>query len=79
VETAKLDLVPKSDKLRNTFSHIVLWIDPARGISVQQQFFEPSGDFRLAKYSDIQLNQKIPDQVFRLKTTSKTKVVSPQG
>jgi len=79
VETAKLDLVPKSDKLRNTFSHIVLWIDPARGISVQQQFFEPSGDFRLAKYSDIQQNQKIPDQVFRLKTTSKTKVVSPQG
>ena len=79
VETAKLDLVPKSDKLRNTFSHIVLWIDPARGISVQQQFFEPSGDYRLAKYSDIQLNQKIPDQAFRLKTTSKTKVVSPQG
>ena len=79
VETAKLDLVPKSDKLRNTFSHIVLWIDPARGISVQQQFFEPSGDFRLAKYSDIQVNQKIPDQAFRLKTTSKTKVVSPQG
>jgi outer membrane lipoprotein-sorting protein len=79
VETAKLDLTPKSDKVRNTFSHIVLWIDPARGISVQQQLFEPSGDYRLAKYSDIQINQKIPDQVFKLKTTGKTKVVSPQG
>lgn len=79
VETAKLDLTPKAEKLRNTFSHIVLWIDPARGISLQQQFFEPSGDYRLAKYSDIQINQKISDQAFKLKTTGKTKVVSPQG
>jgi len=79
VETAKLELTPKSEKLRNTFAHILLWIDPARGISVQQQFFEPSGDYRLAKYSDIRLNQKIPDQAFKLKTTGKTKVVSPQG
>lgn len=79
VEAAKLDLTPKSDKVRNTFAHIVLWIDPARGVSVQQQLFEPSGDYRLAKYSDIQLNQKIPDQVFKLKTTGKTKVISPQG
>jgi outer membrane lipoprotein-sorting protein len=79
IDTAKLDLVPKSAKIHNTFQHIVLWIDPARGVSVQQQFFEPSGDYRLAKYSDILLNPKIPDSVFKLKTTGKTKVVSPQG
>jgi len=79
VDTAKLELVPKSAKVRNTFAHISLWIDPARGVSVQQQLFEPSGDYRLAKYSDIQLNQKIPDSVFKLKTTGKTKFVSPQG
>ena len=79
VDTAKLDLVPKSQKVRNNFQHIVLWIDPARGLSVQQQLFEPSGDYRLAKYSDIQVNQKIPDTVFKLKTTNKTKTVSPQG
>jgi outer membrane lipoprotein-sorting protein len=79
VETDKLDLVPKSQKARNTFAHIVLWIDRTRGISLQQQLFEPSGDYRLAKYNDIQINQKIADSVFKLKTTSKTKVVSPQG
>jgi outer membrane lipoprotein-sorting protein len=79
IDTAKLDLVPKSQKVRNTFQHIVLWIDPARGVSVQQQFFDPSGDYRLAKYSDIQLNQKIPDAVFKLKTTSKTRFVEPRG
>jgi len=79
VDTAKLDLTPKSQKVRNTFQHILLWIDPARGVSVQQQFFEPSGDYRLARYSDIQINAKIPDTVFKLKTTGKTKTVSPQG
>ena len=76
----KLDLVPKSDKLRNNLAdHIVLWIDPARGISVQQQFFEISGNYRLAKYSNIQMNPRIPDDVFKLKTTGNTTVVSPQG
>jgi outer membrane lipoprotein-sorting protein len=79
VDTAKLELVPKSQKVRNTFDHIWLWIDPARGVSVQQQLVAPSGDYRLAKYSDIQLNQKIPDDRFKLKTTGKTKFVSPQG
>jgi outer membrane lipoprotein-sorting protein len=78
VNTAKLQLVPKSDKVRNTFDHILLWIDPARGVSVQQQFFAPkSGDYKLAKYSEIKLNQKIDDSAFKLKTTSKTKTVSP--
>jgi len=79
LDTAKLELVPKSQKVRNTFDHIWLWIDPSRGVSVQQKLFAPSGDFRLAKYSDIQLNQKLPDGAFKLKTTGKTKVVSPQG
>jgi len=79
IQTAKLDLVPKSVSVRNTFNHIILWIDPARGISIQQQLFNPQGDFRLAKYSEIKLNEKIPDSEFKLKTTDKTKFVSPQG
>ena len=79
VQAAKLELIPKSAKLRNNISRILLWIDPARGVSVQQQFFEPGGDYRLAKYSEIQLNQKLPDNAFKLKTTGKTKTVSPQG
>jgi outer membrane lipoprotein-sorting protein len=79
-DTAKLDLVPKSATVRNNVAHIVLWIDPARGISVQQQFFfGSSGDFRLARYSAIRVNEKIPDSVFKLKTNGKTKFISPQG
>lgn len=79
VDTVKLNLVPKSEKARNTFNHIWLWIDPIRGVSVRQQLFEPDGDYRLADYSDIRLNEKIPDSVFKLKTTPKTKFLSPRG
>ena len=79
IETAKLDVTPKSQRVANTFAHILLWIDPARGVSIQQKLFEPSGDYRLAKYSDIEINHKIPDTAFKLKTTAKTKIVSPQG
>lgn len=78
VEAEKLELVPKSAKVRNNISRFLLWIDPARGVSVQQQLFEPSGDYRLSKYSDIQINQKVPDDVFKLKTSGKTRVISPQ-
>ena len=73
VDTEKLELVPKSVKFRNNVERIVLWIDPAQGISRQQQFFQPGGDYRLAKYSDIELNQKVPDNAFKLKTDSKTR------
>ncbi|MFY9558852.1 MAG: outer-membrane lipoprotein carrier protein LolA [Terriglobales bacterium] len=78
-EAAKLELIPKSPRLRNNVARILLWIDPARGVSLQQQFFEPSGDYRLAKYSEIQINHKLPDNAFKLKTTGKTRFISPQG
>lgn len=79
VNAAKLELTPKSQRVKNMFQTITLWIDPARGVSVQQKFQEPSGDYRLAKYTNIQLNQKIPGDVFKLKTTGHTKVIKPNG
>jgi outer membrane lipoprotein-sorting protein len=80
VDAAKLDLIPKSKSIRGMFDHFVLWVDPARGLSVKQQAFEPgTGDYRLTTYSNIQLNQKLPENVFKLKTTGKTQFVSPQG
>ena len=78
VATNRLELTPKSVKIRGNIAKVVLWID-SRGISVQQQFFEPSGNYRLVKYSEIQENPKLPDSDFKLKTTKKTKFLSPQG
>ncbi|MFZ3339735.1 MAG: outer membrane lipoprotein carrier protein LolA [Terriglobales bacterium] len=79
INAAKLELTPKSQQLQNNISKILLWIDPAKAVAVQMQLFFPGGDYRLTKYSDIQINQKLPDNAFKLKTTGKTKFVSPQS
>ncbi len=79
VTAVKLQLVPKSEKVRNYFSKAFLWIDLTRGISVQQQFMQGQGDYRLAKYSVIRVPAKIGNEVFQLKTTKKTQFVSPRG
>ncbi|MGA7928331.1 MAG: outer-membrane lipoprotein carrier protein LolA [Candidatus Sulfotelmatobacter sp.] len=79
IATAELQLIPKSEKVRNYFSKAFLWIDLSRGISVQQQFMEPQGDQRLAKYSAIRVGAKIANEVFQLKTNKKTQFVSPRG
>lgn len=79
VNAAKLELTPKSQRVRNMFSTITLWIDAARGVSVQQRYDEPSGDYKLTKFSNIEINRKIPNDVFKLKTTGHTKVVKPNG
>ena len=79
VATAKLQLIPKSEKIRSNFSKIFLWIDLTRGISIQQKFMQTQGDYRLAKYSAVRVNGKIGNDVFQLKTTGKTQFVSPRG
>ena len=80
IATAKLQLIPKSEKVRNGyFSEAFLWIDLSRGVSIQQKFMQSQGDYRVAKYSAVNLHAKIGNDVFRLKTTNKTKFVSPRG
>ncbi len=78
VRTARLELVPKNQKMKASISKVLLWMDPNRNVSLKQQFFEPSGDYRLTHYTNIKLNSHFSDDVFRLRTTSKTKVVQPQ-
>jgi len=75
--TAKLELVPKNEKIRQTYEKIVLWVDPERDVLLQQQFFEPSGDYRLAIYSNMKLNSNLSDDLFRLKTAGKPTIVRP--
>jgi outer membrane lipoprotein-sorting protein len=65
VETAKLDLTPKQPGGNQQFSHIAIWVDPKRGISLKQQVFQEGGDWRTANYSNIKLNG-VPASAFNL-------------
>jgi len=56
VVTEKLDLVSNDPDAKKMFSHVTIWIDAARGISLRQIFYAPNGDTRTADYSNIRLN-----------------------
>lgn len=67
VTTTKLDLVSKDANVRNMFTHVVIWVDPTRAISLKQQFFTPSGDYRTAIYIDIRYNQPVNTKTYQFK------------
>jgi outer membrane lipoprotein-sorting protein len=79
VKTAKLEVTGKSPSIQKVFSKAVLWIDPERDIAVKQQFFQSSGDYRLTRYHNIKFNDKVPESVFRLKTTGTPEIVHLHG
>lgn len=72
VKTAKLDLVPKDPAVHNNCTHMTIWVDPARGISLKQSFYMPSDDYRTAVYNGIKYNQPINEAAYKIKTDSKT-------
>ncbi len=75
VQTAKLDLVSKDAAVRANFSHVTIWVDPTRAVSLKQILYEPSGDTRTAYYKNIEYNKKVSPSVFKIKTDKKTQVV----
>jgi outer membrane lipoprotein-sorting protein len=75
VKTAKLDLVPREANVKQTFTHVTIWVDPSRAISLKQQFFEPSGDYRLATYSNIRYNTPVAADVFTIKPAPGTQTI----
>ncbi len=81
VKTEKLDLVSKDPGIRNMFSHVAIWIDPARDVSLKQIFYEasggtPTGDTRTVFYTDIRLNQKVDAGPFAINCKGKCTVVT---
>jgi outer membrane lipoprotein-sorting protein len=77
VKTARLNLVPRNEKLKASITNIILWLDPQRDVSLQQKFIEPGENYRLTHYTDIELNPKISNDVFELKTPAGTTTVRP--
>lgn len=67
VPVTKLDLVSKDPGVRNMFTHIYIWVDLNRAISLKQQFFTPSGDYRTAVYTNIRYNQNINTAPYQYK------------
>ena len=74
VQTAKLDLVPKDQNIRNNFSHMTIWLDLSRDISLKQMLVQPDRDSRTVTYTNIRYNQHAPASLFQLKVPKGTQV-----
>ena len=60
LDTSKLLLVPKDAKVQERLAKIEVWIPTEGANPVEQQFFEPSGNYRKVTYSNMKLNAPIP-------------------
>jgi hypothetical protein len=81
VQTEKLDLVSRDANIRNTYSHITVWVDPVRDVSLKQTLFEatggtPTGDTRTVYYTNIHVNQNVDVSQFAIKCKRKCNVVT---
>lgn len=76
VKVEKLDLVGKDPNARKNFTHITVWIDPARAVSLKQIFYTPSGDYRTATYSSIKVNGNVHKDQFAIKKDKNTTIVN---
>lgn len=77
VKTEKLDLMSKDPGVQKTFTHVTIWVDPVRGVTLKQVFDTPSHDRRTATYSHIKLNGKIDMGSFAIKGGPHTTHVGP--
>ena len=76
VQTAHLQLTPLAEKVKKSFPRIDLWIDPQRGLSLRQQLFQTGGDYRLADYTNIRVDERVPDGAFKIKPSGSTRTVT---
>jgi hypothetical protein len=72
VEAAKMDLVPKDPQMRTNITHITIWVDPVRDISLKQVVYLPSDDYRTAVYTNIRYNMPVNEKQYMIKTDGKT-------
>ena len=73
--TAVLELIPRKQSLSAQLTRIEMWVSEDSWMPAQEQFFEPSGDYMIAKYSDVKVNLALPSSSFEIHPAAGAKVV----
>ncbi len=76
-ETAVLELIPLDPKVKSQLSKVQLWINEESWVPFQQKFFEPSGDYMVARYNDVKTNRPLSNSLFRIEAKG-AKIVKMQ-
>jgi len=72
--TAVLELTPRKKNIAAQLSKIHLWISEESWLPVQQQFFEPGGDYLIAHYTAVKVNRKLPPSTFEIRAKDAKRV-----
>ena len=78
VRASRLELIPKSDEVRQYASKIELWIPEGESNPIQEKVTQPSKDYHLVQFSDRKINPPLPDSDFTLKLPAGVRKVYPQ-
>ena len=66
---------PASSSRLVSCSRIVLWIDPQKWVPIRQQLVEPTEDYLLIDFDNIELNPRLSRSDFEIKLPKDVRVV----
>lgn len=73
--TAVLELTPRRENVAAQLAKIQLWISEESWLPSQQKFFEPGGDYLIARYTSVKVNRHLPSSTFEIEPPSGAKRV----
>jgi len=71
---AVLELTPRRPEVSSQLTRIQLWISEDSWLPIQQQFFEPGGDYLIARYTAEKVNRPLPSSTFEINAPGAQKV-----
>jgi outer membrane lipoprotein-sorting protein len=74
----RIELTPKTAQMKQLLTKIELWIPEAESNPLREKVTEPSKNYELIDYADIQLNPPLPDSAFDFKAPKGVKTIYPQ-
>jgi outer membrane lipoprotein-sorting protein len=75
---SRIELTPTTPQMKTLVAKIELWIPEGEANPVREKVTEPSKNYELVDYSDIQLNPPLPDASFEQHLPTGVKKVYPQ-
>lgn len=71
--TVLLELTPHRADMAAQFTKIHLWVSEDSWLPSQQQFFQPGGDYFVARYTGMKVNRVLPGSIFELNAPANAK------
>lgn len=73
--TAIVELTSLKENVAAQLSKIHLWVSEESWLPVQQKFFQPGGDYFIARYTQVRVNRRLPSSTFEIPAAKDAKRV----